>query len=189
MKKIFTILLLLFIGACTGFFAKKFIPVLTELKAPPEETPQSDSLWVLSIIQDYTNPSFANANDVLKYKRRCSETYVIDSIIENMPDLTLLNVAEVLINREGITTKRSIVDEYSANKSIYDNLPVPDTPTTQLTPDSPVDNNNTVVPRKSDNDTVHSPRDKPHGTIVSQKDTVIGGKLYKQTVKQEVSYE
>lgn len=182
MKKFLFALLLVIIGVVAGFYAETYIPAVgLNSEAPESGEDRADSLWVISIIQEYTNPYFSKVDDAIKYRRRCEYEWEVDSMFNNIDEPTLAQVTEVLINRIGITNKYDIVREYSSNRHIYDNLPVPDRPTTELKPD---------VPLTAPTDNAVNSRDKPTETVsFSQKDTVINGKTYKYKKKEEVTYE
>lgn len=195
MKKTLTILLACLIALAAGFIVAKSYPDIKNYYESRTEKGVSisenldnlDSLWVMSLIDEYMNPTFTQSYEAVQFRRSCMNYYSIDSIFKAMPENMLLNVAEVLINRDGIANKRTIVYEYRRNKEVYDNLSSPDHPAQQLTPDTAPDNDNAAP---SNGDTSHSPRDKPNGSVsYTRSDTTVNGTTYKKVERKEVYYE
>lgn len=126
--------------------------------------------------QNLINPLFSNVDDVLAFREKSLEGQAIDDVFNTMPEEILTNVASVCIKREGHVSKRTIVYEYRANRSIYDNLP-----------QASNDNTSTQEAAKTPADTV---KRRPDGTITYQQhDTTIDGRKYKAHIKTETSYE
>lgn len=137
----------------------------------------NDSVLVAQYINEITNPQFINPTEVMKYRCLQLENKEIDSLITSLPENILMNVATVLINKRGVATKSQIVDEYRANKSIYENLPdaknpdksTPVTPTAQKE-DVPV---TTVDDTREEKSTTYNSRD----TIIDGKRCTIQTKI------------
>lgn len=126
--------------------------------------------------QNLINPLFNNVDDVLAFKAKSLEGQAIDDAFNTMPEEILKNVASVCIKREGHVSKRTIVYEYRANRSVYDNLP-----------QASNDNTSMQETAKTPADTV---KRRPDGTITYQQhDTTIDGQKYKAHIKTETSYE
>lgn len=130
----------------------------------------SDSVLVTQYINEITNPQFINPTEVMKYRCKQLENKEIDSLITSLPAAVLINVATVLINKNGITTKSQIIDEYRANKSIYENLP----DTKSVKPTIVTTNAQTEdVPVTTVDDTREE-----KSTAYNSRDTTINGKRY-----------
>lgn len=138
----------------------------------------SDSVLISQYINEITNPQFINPIEVMKYRCRQLENKEIDSLITSLPENVLINVATVLINKNGITTKSQIIDEYRANRSIYENLPdtKPSDKTTTVTNAQVEDVPVTKVDTREETATTYNSRD-----------TIIDGK--KCTIRTIIEYE
>lgn len=74
-------------------------------------------------ISDLVCPTFISAEEVLIYRQTEMDMKRVDSVFYSIPEGTLINVCSVLVKKNGDMTKRSIVEEYESNSSIYKNLP------------------------------------------------------------------
>lgn len=124
----------------------------------------NDSVKVAEQIEGIVNPKFDNVSAVLTYKDELSTSEYEDSVFRQMNPTMLYNIATVVINRDKIATKESIVKEYENGKQIYDGLP-------KAVPDS----------------ILHSSKQQEISYESSVKDTVIGGK--KAKLKTTIEYE
>ena len=123
-----------------------------------------DSVVVAEQIEGIVNPQFDNVSAVLTYKDELSTNEYEDSVFRQMNPTMLYNIATVVINRDKIATKTSIVKEYENGKQIYDGLP-------KVVPDS----------------ISHGPKSREISYESGLKDTVINGK--KAKVKTTIEYE
>ena len=123
-----------------------------------------DSVVVAEQIEGIVNPQFDNVSAVLTYKDELSTNEYEDSVFRQMNPTMLYNIATVVINRDKIATKTSIVKEYENGKQIYDGLP-------KVVPDS----------------ISHGPKSRKISYESGLKDTVINGK--KAKVKTTIEYE
>lgn len=147
---------------------------------PTSETTVIDSVSVADQIAAIENPKFMNVQDVLDFRLRCEEQYSIDSVFEALPEQVVINATTVVINRKGYADKKSIVGEYRANKTVYDNLPTkPITQSATTTKD--VDLKATDLGnRRNETDVFSTSYDYRYDTI--------NGKPVKVQIKKEESY-
>ena len=103
---------ILFLSGCKG---APFIPT--------EDTTANDSAYVAQKVESIVNPQFTNIRELISFRTQMNEDYAIDSVFRVIPEPILNNVASVLFKKNGFATKKSIVEEYRANSSIYNNLP------------------------------------------------------------------
>lgn len=82
-----------------------------------------DSTWVAEQFQNALNPKFKTLDGIMKYREKLSTECYDDSVFTTIPQPTLINVATVILNRDGIVSKEAIVDEYTKSQNVYDNLP------------------------------------------------------------------
>lgn len=145
------------------------------------ESEYVDSLAKQSV-QDVINPLFSDIDEVLVFRDLSVEGTAIDAEFNQLPDEVLKNVASVVIKREGLASKRSIVYEYRANKKVYDNLP---------TSPSNADNSKDNIGSTEGNPVTSADSiDKPVGEVrYNQYDTIVNGKKYKKHIKTDVTYE
>ncbi len=135
-----------------------------------------DSVYVTECIKATANPTFTSLTEVKVAQKQLAEKYSVDEVFLNMPDNILNNVVNVCLNKNTVITKTDIVNEYRANKDVYDNL---DSQPTSA-------NNNTVK-----KDTVKEGQRKPTAGKVSYRyemDTVEGTPK-RVLVKEERVYE
>ena len=93
-----------------------------------------DSVYVAEAIQAAENPSFTTVTEVCMFQNKLLEDQTIEEAFMTMPENILVNVATVCLKKDGVVTKKDIITEYNANRSVYDNLP--DKPTETAAPDS-----------------------------------------------------
>lgn len=134
-----------------------------------------DSVYVAEYIEAAENPTFTSISEVRIAQKQLAEKYSVDEVFLNMPDNILNNVVNVCLNKNTVFTKTDIVNEYRANKDVYDNL--------DLQPTSA--DNNTVK-----KDTAKEERRKPVGKVSYryEMDTVEGTPK-RVLVKEERTYE
>lgn len=124
---------------------------------------KEDSVKVANQIEGIVNPQFGNVSEVLSYKDELNANEYEDSVFRHMNPTLAYNIATIVINRDGVATKSSIVKEYEKGKQIYDNLP-------QTIPDS------ITHPQEVDG---HKAAE------ITSKDTTIGGKkVHIKTIKE-----
>lgn len=124
---------------------------------------KNDSVKVANQIEGVVNPQFDNVNEVLSYKDELNANEYEDSVFRHMNPALAYNIATIVINRDGIATKASIVKEYEKGRHIYDNLP-------QNIPDS------IAHPQEID---------RYKSAEITSKDTMIGGKkVHIKTIKE-----
>lgn len=177
-----SILVSLVVSFCALFMSGY---VLSQQNAKPEKGSVQyeyvDSLAKISV-QNAVNPLFDNVDDVLSFRAKSVEGALIEDEFNNLPEETLKTVAGVIIKREGHASRRSIVYEYRANRSVYDNLPSTAAQQTGDTTGASAGG----MPYSQDTTSIKNP---PTEVRYSQHDTVIGGKTYKAKKKEETSYE
>lgn len=61
------------------------------------------------------NPTFTSVDDVYQFRQRIADENSIDSTFRAIPQEALINIAQVVIKRQGSATKRDIVYEYRQN--------------------------------------------------------------------------
>ena len=135
----------------------------------------NDSVFVMDMVQEYTNPLFSTTTEALSFREDVKEGARVDSIFNTIPTSTLKYVCNVCQNKYGKFRKRCIVQEYMDNREIYDNLPQQSQPT-QLPPDI------TQQPQKEEPVVLNPTEGEPTrvGNTVSiqikHQDTIINGK-------------
>ena len=95
-----------------------------------------DSVYVSSIVEDMQNPTFTGVVDVLNFQAALADSYAIEEAFVALPPYVLQQVANVCIRKDGYATKYTIVQEYRANRDVYDNLTKP---TAQQVPEDNTD--------------------------------------------------
>ena len=102
--------------------------------------------------------TFVDVEEIQLAQAESITTWQEDSVFRSMPTNTLVNVAVVVLKRDGVATITSIVQEYRANRYIYD-------PIASVTPVNNVQGQNGA----------ELPHNKNEGSVTYQmKDTVIG---------------
>lgn len=142
---------------------------------------------VTSNVQNMVNPLFSNVDEVLSFRDLSVEGEAIDAEFNQMSEDILKTVTTVCIRRDGPVSKRGIVYEYRANKSVYDNLPEDATVNDIIS--KAVKNSGTNGSSGGEPVRKDSTKAPTNETTFSQKDTTIDGKTYKMYTKTEVSYE
>lgn len=67
-------------------------------------------------------PQFVSITEVIDFWKDANEAAFVDSVFLSMNENVLRNVTNVLLKNHAFVTKKSIVEEYRANSSIYNNL-------------------------------------------------------------------
>jgi hypothetical protein len=82
-------------------------------------------------VKQTVNPIFYSAGEAVVYQELSHDGNKIDSAFNAMPYDILKNVSHVLIKKNGTTTKKEIVTEFTSHKDIYPNLPKTPDPITE----------------------------------------------------------
>lgn len=126
-------------------------------------------------IDAIVNPKFVTVQDIIQFQQQTNENFTADSIFRVMSEQALINVATVIIKKQGSLTKNSLVDEYRANRSVYDNLPANSTTLTN-------------VPQKVDLTATDLGNRRIISTSYSYRTDTIDGVARKIQIKKEESY-
>ena len=105
------------VGGCTLTSCDRLVSY------PDNYDKASDSVLVAQQVEAIANPVFETVKEVILYRYQADQGATIDSIFSALTDEQVKNVSTVVINRDGCATKKSIVEEYRANNTVYDNLP------------------------------------------------------------------
>lgn len=138
-----------------------------------------DSIFVAEQVEEIVNPTFLTVQEVIQYRIDMNEGLSIDSTFLAMPESVLANVAGVLLNKSVMVNKRSIVEEYRANKGVYNNLPVETSSLPDNAPLQKVDQQSTDLGTR------------PSGVISTSynyRTDTVNGKPIKIQIKTEESY-
>lgn len=130
------------------------------------------------VVAETLNPTFESADQVVVYRDLLLDDKSIDSTFEAMPEQILLNVSTVVLKRSGYAKKRDIVEEYASHRSIYDNLPQPQSEQTAQNTSPSVEDSGTKKDEKGD---VISTSYRFHTDTVN-------GQPVKVQIKEEKSY-
>jgi len=143
-----------------SIFLVAFIAAVVGCNRITSQNPPSDSTGSEQIYSP-TEHTFANVADVLVYQIDQQEIEKIHTLFLSLPQETVANVANVLINKNGLCTEQTIVEEYLCRTDVYDNL-IPSAPTAT--------------------DSAYQQQDTAKQTKLRcyEADTVIGGIPYKQ---------
>jgi len=143
----------------------------------------SDSTF-LAQFESVQNPQFESIEDIVAFRENYSSNMEIDSVFFSLSSATVQNVASVLLKKKPLgITKRDIVEEYRANKGVYDNLPTELSANQNAAPtQDSVDLSSTDLGSRRDDSKVISTR-------FSKRTDTIDGKPVKIIVKTEESYE
>ena len=136
-----------------------------------------DSATVSSQIEGYINPQFTSTSAMLEFHAQDVKGYEIDSTFRAMPVEILTNVSNVLLNKSGVVCKKAVVEEYLANRQVYDNLKQPTSTNAAET--------NTDASDSGDKST---PSDEAFKTDISYRTDTIDGKPVKVQIKKEERY-
>lgn len=132
-------------------------------------TPKGDSIRTAKLIDKIVNPVFTSVESLSAYQDIDIQEHKIGDIFRAMPKTTLQKVATVCINKTGKVSKKSLVNEYLANSSVYDNL-------SDDTSSYAIQNNPKPDTQTSDSVTVDIK--SPTGDVIrTAKDTIIDGEL------------
>lgn len=144
------------------------------------DTAKSDSVLVAEQVEAIINPQFTTVQDIIEFRQRTDEGFVVDSIFRALPESVLSNVAAVLIKKDGSVDKKSIVKEYKANKGVYDNLPPAPISKTEATKDTVDLSSTDLGTRQSDKKVI--------STSYTYRTDTVNGKPVKIQIKTEESY-
>jgi hypothetical protein len=120
------------------------------------------------------NPYFTSSAEVIEYQNYLIEERSSDEVFLAMPEDVLANVTTVCLKKFEYVTKNDIVDEYRANKSIYDSLS--DGASSKTETDAK--NKTPVVEEQA-----QSP--KPSSTSYRYETDTVNGKPLKVVIKEE----
>lgn len=181
--KHFVLGLALVLSICASILSGFTVYKMDKLSLSDDKTSYVDSL-VLSSVQNTVNPLFSSVDEVLTFRDLSVEGESIDNEFNLMPEELLKTVSGTLIKREGHASKRSIVYEYRANRSVYDNLPISQDSDSKSTTDG------TTGAASSAGGMPYSRLDSVLTEVTyNQHDTTINGKTYKVRTKTEKKYE
>lgn len=174
MKQIFLwafCILALFLGAIALGMNLNILP------SPPQDNfDEGDSIKVAEIVKHLQSPEMYSIEDVYKAQQELSDNTTVDGVFLSMDSNVLHSVAGVLLNRDGVVTKESIVAEYRANDNIYNNLPI-----------------ETATDKDSINQVYDSGGGSPEDNIISQsvsrRTDTVGGKPRTVITKHIERYE
>ena len=143
-----------------------------------------DSLVQMSI-KEVANPTFYSVDEVMVYRSLDANQKTLDSAFYALPDKIVEKVAGVLVNRDGAACKRSIVLEYNANRSIFDNLP--DDPVAEKQQNQNTSTSEPIASIELTTEGSTTVTEAPQTRVVSTtvKDTTIDGKPATITTKVE----
>lgn len=139
----------------------------------------ADSTAIAEKIEAVVNPSFTTVESIVQFLQDTNVEFTTDSVFRTMPEQVLINVASVLIKKYGNVTKKSIVEEYRANRTVYDNLPATTTPSSTGT-EKEVDLSSTDLGNRRSDDVL--------STSYSYRTDTINGKVRKIQIKKEEKY-
>ncbi len=131
-----------------------------------------------TVYYELTNPTFENVGDVTHYRETIEDGESIDSVFSMLSTATLKRVADVCINKSGITDKKQIVQEYLKNKSVYSNM----------SPDPVSADSKTDKPATDSGGSDVTKKDGVFETSYNYYADTIDGKPVKVQVKTEKSY-
>lgn len=160
------------VGACTLTSCDKLVSY------PDNYDTANDSVLVAQQVEAIANPVFETVKEVILYRYQADQGAKIDSIFSALTDEQVKNVSTVVINRDGCATKKSIVEEYRANNTVYDNLP---TASQSANVSQKVDLSSTDLGNRRDESDVIS-------TSYQYRTDTINGKPVKIQTKKEESY-
>lgn len=117
-----------FAGCClailtTALCAIAFLSSCDRFKTPSFSGDGPDSVYVAEYVEGVVNPTFTSLHEVTMFQNRLIEEYSIDETFRTLPENILNNVAAVCLKKSITVTKKDIVNEYKANRAVYDNLP------------------------------------------------------------------
>lgn len=114
-----------FIAACLCTLVVALLALLAscdKFGQKDQEYDPTDSVCVAEYIEEVVNPVFESTQEVMAFQEKLNEQYSIDETFRNLPTDVLNNVATVCIKKYAVTSKENIVEEYKANRDVYDNL-------------------------------------------------------------------
>lgn len=129
MKRLTYLLLVLAIGVVVGivsYFGYKYVKEQIPRPSLTEDS-VSVNVQVEELLEQVNNPKMTTPESVVEVRNRTIEQYTIDSVFLSMPTSVVINVANVVIGRQGNATKKDIVQEFMKNyDGIYKHLKAPD---------------------------------------------------------------
>ena len=164
MKKL-TILLCVILAALAGACGYQLAHHFSGVDWGNQEIPATEEVAEEEIDQPYF---FKTVEQILLYQADMIEGARVDSVFLSMPQQVLSSVAKVVLEKEGQLHKVWVVEEYEANKNIYDAL-------SSSPPQIIVNGKLTDMPTPSEQP-AEANKDDPK-TV----DTIINGKRYTQT--------
>ena len=147
---------------------------------PDRGLTSEDSTTIAQQVDAIVNPQFYTVEDFMLFRNRTSEGYSIDSVFRSIPVTTLYNVASVVLKKNGVIDKKSIVKEYRANHSVYNNLPTKEESTQDNTSATTVDLSSTDLGSREEKDII--------STSYEYRTDTIDGTLVKVQIKKEEKY-
>lgn len=143
---------------------------VVSLEKVPGLTHAADSAVSVAKAEAAMDVSFTSPGELVIFRDVMAENQEIDKLFLEMPEDVLVQVASVLLKRDGHVTKKSVISEYKAGRNIYDNLKPPSEEYEALKADPP---STALIEDVS----------------YSMKDTIINGKPQKLKVKTVRHYE
>lgn len=161
-------------GLCVLLFAAVCMTGCDKLQPQPA-TVDIEQLYepVQDLLEDFVNPEFTYPEEVKLFQQNLIESKAVDDIFISMPYEVLRNVTQVCLKRDSAITKWDIVEEYQANRAVYDALVPAELPA--------------PAPEQSNTPTATEEQQKPAPSSVSyhyELDTV-NGKSCPVLVKEE----
>lgn len=133
---------------------------------------------VAEAIDSIVNPQLYTTKDVFELQNKLLVNAYMDSVFMSIDQRTLENVSSVCLKRLHIVTKDDIVSEFLKNRSVYDNLPVENSPnnaspdtTKKETPIAKVE-----IVKEEKTTVTEAPPTRVESQSGNYKDTVIDGK-------------
>lgn len=77
-------------------------------------------------VREYLNPEFNKIDNIMDYHEQLSFRQCKEQVFAKMSSQTVFNCASIVLARQKYCSVLDIVDEYERNRSIYDNLPEPE---------------------------------------------------------------
>ena len=173
-----------FLGGYFVFLLLLIVTFMVGCKNAPWSHPDNydtanDSVLVAQQVEAIVNPQFTTVQEIVNFRQQTNEGFTVDSIFRAMPEQVLHNVAAVLIKKNGTVDKKSVVEEYRANSTVYDNLPATSLQSTNAATE--VDLSATDLgSRRNESDVI--------STSYNYRTDTVNGKPVKIQIKKEESY-
>lgn len=81
-----------------------------------------DSTITAVTVEKLSNPEFHSISQIFVFREQIKKNEATDSIFMSLPPSILRDVSQVLLNKHGTASKQSIVEEYTTNQEVYNNL-------------------------------------------------------------------